>query len=182
MAGDGPNRFLIESIGRINPQILSIQQREFHTALGGEGDSEIVCFYETVESPTAQKDKHGNWAMTGPTVVLVTKPSATNCRSWEDDPEHICAVARTHSNMVKFGPQDHEYDNAYISQIEPPHDCNCNLIQDYIRTKDQRYIQSMEYKASVRGEPYSKTEDVHLQPDPGELSCPGLKHAIKDQH
>ncbi|KAJ4167387.1 hypothetical protein NW754_011202 [Fusarium falciforme] len=112
MVGDGPNRFLIESIGRINSQILSIQQREFHTVLGGEGDSEIFCFYETVESPTAQEDEHGNWAMTGPTAVLVTKSSATHCRSWEDSPEHICGVARTHSDMVKFGSQDHEYDNA----------------------------------------------------------------------
>ncbi|KAK7419112.1 hypothetical protein QQZ08_010982 [Neonectria magnoliae] len=112
MVGDGPNRFLIESIGRINPQILSIQQREFHTVLGEEGDSEIVCFYETVESPTAQEDKHGNWAMTGPTAVLVTKSSATHCRPWEDGPEHICAVARTHSDMVKFRRHDHEYDNA----------------------------------------------------------------------
>jgi hypothetical protein len=55
MVGDGPNRFLIESISHINSQILSIQQREFHTALGEEGDSEIVCFYETEESPTARK-------------------------------------------------------------------------------------------------------------------------------
>ncbi|KAM0433914.1 hypothetical protein ACHAPT_003858 [Fusarium lateritium] len=112
MVGDGPNRFLIESIGRINSQILNIQQREFHRVLGGEGDSEIFCFYETVESPTAQEDEHGSWAMTGPTAVLVTKSSATHCRSWEDGPEHICGVARTHSDMVKFGPQDHEYDNA----------------------------------------------------------------------
>jgi hypothetical protein len=53
MVGDGPNRFLIESIGRVNSQILSMQQREFHKALGGKGDSEIFCFFETVESPTA---------------------------------------------------------------------------------------------------------------------------------
>jgi hypothetical protein len=53
MVGDGPNRFLIESIGRVNSQILNTQQREFHTALGSEGDSEIFCFFETVESPTA---------------------------------------------------------------------------------------------------------------------------------
>jgi hypothetical protein len=53
MVGDGPNRFLIESIGRVNSQILSIQQREFHKALGGKGDSKIFCFFETVESPTA---------------------------------------------------------------------------------------------------------------------------------
>ncbi|KAH7108962.1 P-loop containing nucleoside triphosphate hydrolase protein [Dactylonectria macrodidyma] len=112
MVNNGPNRFLVESIGSINSQILSIQQREFHTALGGEGDSEVFCFYEMVESPTAQKDEYGNWAMTGPAAVLVTKSSATHCRSWEDGPEHICAVARTHSNMVKFRPRDHEYDKA----------------------------------------------------------------------
>lgn len=46
-------------------------------------------------------------------------------------------------------------------------DCNCTLIQDYIRNDAQRYIQSMEHKALVRGEPYCKAEDVHLQPDPG---------------
>lgn len=54
MVGDGPNRFLLESISRINSQILSIQQREFHKALGKEGGSEVVCFYETLESPTAK--------------------------------------------------------------------------------------------------------------------------------
>jgi hypothetical protein len=47
--------------------------------------------------------------MTGPKEFLVTKPSATHCRPWEQSLEHICAVARTHSNMVKFAPQDHEY-------------------------------------------------------------------------
>ncbi|KAK0620758.1 hypothetical protein B0T14DRAFT_481818 [Immersiella caudata] len=109
MVGDGPNRFLIESISHINLQILSIQQREFHKALGEKGDSEVVCFYETLKSPTA-KEKDGRWAMTGPDAVLVTKASATHCRPWEDGTEHICAVARTHSEMVKFGPQDHEYD------------------------------------------------------------------------
>jgi len=54
MVGGGPNRFLIESLSRINSQILINQQREFHNALGEEGDSELVHFYETLESPTAQ--------------------------------------------------------------------------------------------------------------------------------
>ncbi|PCD23156.1 hypothetical protein AU210_014679 [Fusarium oxysporum f. sp. radicis-cucumerinum] len=112
MVENGPNRFLVESIGRINSQILNIQRREFHTALGGEGDSEIICFYETEESRTAQKDKHGNWTMQGPRACLVTKSSATRCRSWEDGPEHTCAIARTHSDMVKFSRQDHEYDKS----------------------------------------------------------------------
>ncbi|KAL6404711.1 hypothetical protein AUP68_11539 [Ilyonectria robusta] len=112
MVGDSPNRFLVESLSRINSQILSTQHREFHTALGRQGNSEVICFYETIQSPTAQKDKHGNWKMEGPKAVLVTKSSATHCRSWENGPEHICAIAGTHSNIVKFGPQDHEYDKA----------------------------------------------------------------------
>lgn len=54
--GNQANRFLVESIGQhVNSQILSMQQQEFHTALGSEGDSEIICFYETVKSPTARK-------------------------------------------------------------------------------------------------------------------------------
>jgi len=52
----------------------------------------------------------GKWVMKGPAAVLVTKSSATHCRHWEDGAEHICAIVRTHSDMVKFGPQDHEYD------------------------------------------------------------------------
>ncbi|CEI70947.1 unnamed protein product [Fusarium venenatum] len=109
MVGDGPNRFLVESISHINSQ-LSIQQQEFHKSLGDKGDMEIVCFYETLESQTAKKDENGNWTMDGPAAILVTKSSATHCRQWEDAREHICRVARTHSDIVKFGPHDHEYD------------------------------------------------------------------------
>ncbi|EHK49999.1 hypothetical protein TRIATDRAFT_261370 [Trichoderma atroviride IMI 206040] len=109
--GSSPNRFLIESLNRDNSQVLTIQQRDFHKALGEKGSAEIFCFYETLESPTAQRDKSGNWKMTGPTTVLVTKPSATHCRPWENGPEHICAINRTHSEMVKFSPDDANYKN-----------------------------------------------------------------------
>ena len=47
--------------------------------------------------------------MKGPETVLVTKSSATHCRSWENGTEHICAINRTHSEMVKFEPQDDIY-------------------------------------------------------------------------
>lgn len=53
MVGDGPNRFLLESIGFTNSQILSIQQRKFSKALGVKGEFEIISFYETRLSPTA---------------------------------------------------------------------------------------------------------------------------------
>ncbi|KAL6825786.1 hypothetical protein J3E69DRAFT_335037 [Trichoderma sp. SZMC 28015] len=52
--------------------------------------------------------------MIGPTAVLVTKSSATHCRPWEDGSEHICAIARTHSEMVKFGPHDPDYRNVWM--------------------------------------------------------------------
>ncbi|KAJ0108861.1 hypothetical protein J7T55_011355 [Diaporthe amygdali] len=110
MVKDGPNRELIGSISRINSQILSIQQRDFHKALGPEGHTEVFCFYETTESPTALQDENGRWRMAGPKAVLVAKSSATHCRPWEDGPEHICAINRSHSDMVKFGQEDHEYE------------------------------------------------------------------------
>lgn len=47
--------------------------------------------------------------MSGPKEVLVSKVSATYCRHWEDGPGHICAIQRTHSEMVKFAPHDPVY-------------------------------------------------------------------------
>lgn len=55
MAGNRPNRFLIESISDKQPQILDRQHQDFLKALGDEGESEVFCFYETMESPTAQQ-------------------------------------------------------------------------------------------------------------------------------
>lgn len=49
--------------------------------------------------------------MTGPSTILVTKSSATHGRPWEDGAEQICAINRTHSEMVKFGPHDADYKN-----------------------------------------------------------------------
>jgi protein SERAC1 len=60
MVEDGPTRFLLESIGNINSQIISIQTREFHNALGREGESGVVYFYETVMSPIAARVNYAN--------------------------------------------------------------------------------------------------------------------------
>ncbi|KAK0627856.1 hypothetical protein B0T14DRAFT_423330, partial [Immersiella caudata] len=110
MVGNGPNRSLLECVGDTSSPILNIQRRDFNKTLGSEGESEVICFYETLKSPTAKKDTNGLWAMGGPPALLVTKASATHCRPWEDDEEHICALNRTHSDIVKFAPQDEEYD------------------------------------------------------------------------
>ncbi|WZH48485.1 Kinesin light chain [Fusarium acuminatum] len=101
---------MVESLSRDNPQIVSYLQREFVDVLGPEGKSEVVCFYEDSMSLTAVQDDKGKWKMNGPLAVLVSKPSATQCRPWENGSEHICAISRPHSEMVKFAENDHEYD------------------------------------------------------------------------
>ncbi len=42
-------------IGNISSQVLSQQHWDFHKALGAKGESEVFCFYETIQSPTAIK-------------------------------------------------------------------------------------------------------------------------------
>ncbi|PTB38490.1 hypothetical protein M441DRAFT_71922 [Trichoderma asperellum CBS 433.97] len=56
--------------------------------------------------------------MTGPDAILVTKPSAIHCRPWEDGAEHICALDRTHSEMVKFKPNDSDYKDIVKEKIK----------------------------------------------------------------
>lgn len=58
MAGpDGPNKALVMSIGQLNSQFINRQAREFPPALERLGclerTTEVFCFYETAESPTA---------------------------------------------------------------------------------------------------------------------------------
>jgi hypothetical protein len=49
----------------------------------------------------------GGWKMNGEPTVLVNQPSATGgSRSWEATPNHIHAIKRNHSEMVKFYPRD----------------------------------------------------------------------------
>ncbi|KAL6856623.1 hypothetical protein J3F83DRAFT_752225 [Trichoderma novae-zelandiae] len=110
MVGDGPNLPLIKSIGESSSALDQLQEG-FHPALGDQGQSEIICFYETAESPTAQKDENGRWRMNGLPTVLVTKASAVNCRPWESDDVHVCPIARSHSEIVKFGPADSLYND-----------------------------------------------------------------------
>ncbi|KAL7815934.1 hypothetical protein V8C44DRAFT_323407 [Trichoderma aethiopicum] len=112
MVGDGPNLPLIKSIGESSPALDQLQE-DFHPALGDEGQAEVICFYETAESPTAQQDLNGRWRMNGPPAVLVTKASAVHCRRWENDNIHVCPIARSHSEIVKFGPADSLYNDVH---------------------------------------------------------------------
>ncbi|RBR10790.1 uncharacterized protein FIESC28_09321 [Fusarium coffeatum] len=115
MAGDAPSRALVESLSRDNSQVLGYLQREFVNVLGPEGKSEVVSFYEDKMSPTAIQDSTGRWKMDEPLALLVSKASATHCRPWENSPEHICAISRPHSGLVKYAENDHEYDKVRIA-------------------------------------------------------------------
>ena len=48
--------------------------------------------------------------MSGQAKILVTVASATHCRPWEDTNDHVCPIPRDHSNIVKFGANDNDYD------------------------------------------------------------------------
>lgn len=48
--------------------------------------------------------------MEGPEEWLVDKTSATHGRPWEDGPEHIVAMDRSHSDLVKFSANDPDLD------------------------------------------------------------------------
>ncbi|KAL6826497.1 hypothetical protein V8C40DRAFT_244386 [Trichoderma camerunense] len=149
MTGDRPNRFLLESIGFNNSQVLSIQQREFSKAVGGYDESEIFSFYETRLSPTVLLDARGRWTMTGEPAVLVSKASATHCRPWENTAEHICAINRTHSEMVKFGQEDPEYDRVLgriRSLVQRAITARKSKLQLKLSLEEEHCLQSLAFK------------------------------------
>lgn len=49
--------------------------------------------------------------------MLVTKTSATHCRPWEDEADHVCAMSRDHSDMVRFSPNDNEYSKVRVTLL-----------------------------------------------------------------
>ncbi|KAK2594893.1 hypothetical protein QQS21_007392 [Conoideocrella luteorostrata] len=69
----------------------------------------VPCFLEFL-----MLDKTGEWKMKGPCAVLVAKPSATHCCRGKPGIENTCAIDRTHSDTVKFRPQDPEYDKVIV--------------------------------------------------------------------
>ena len=52
--------------------------------------------------------------MKGKRVVFVDQSSATHGRSWENQPHHIQAINRSHSNLVKFSVDDEVYDRVLV--------------------------------------------------------------------
>ncbi|EOD43895.1 putative ankyrin repeat protein [Neofusicoccum parvum UCRNP2] len=98
-----PNRPLVDALDEGNGT-LRAQAGRFPAAFAFR-DAEIVSFYETSQSPTAQQ-VDGVWRMTGEPAVLVDRDSATYGREWELGDRYVYPVNQTHSNMVKFNGFD----------------------------------------------------------------------------
>ncbi|KAK2591555.1 hypothetical protein QQS21_010748 [Conoideocrella luteorostrata] len=114
VVGDNLNRSLIDSLGSKNSSVLTDLRRDFNRLLDLHPKVETFCFFETEESSTLRQDQSGKLTMDGPRTVLVTKASATHCRASEYDSQHQSAIARSHSEMVKYGRHDHEYDKVKV--------------------------------------------------------------------
>ena len=104
-----PNEDLIRSLS-VESAFLYKQSRDFPKAFDFH-DSEIVCFYETLKSPTAMEDclcclsadlfqYNGKWQMSGPSTILVSNFSATRSRPHEIEPQNAHPINKTHSDKV----------------------------------------------------------------------------------
>ncbi|KAI9893550.1 MAG: hypothetical protein M1814_006346 [Vezdaea aestivalis] len=93
-----------------DPQRLRDQCRDFSGAFNFR-DSEVFCFYETVQSPTAIYNENTmTWEMKGPLATFLDARSAIHGRPWEDAPHNIQGMNRTHTDLVKFSYRDSDYD------------------------------------------------------------------------
>ncbi|KFY90884.1 hypothetical protein V500_04903 [Pseudogymnoascus sp. VKM F-4518 (FW-2643)] len=108
MVDDQPNRFLLESLNRVNSQVLRMQKRNFFKVLQ-KSNIELFCFYETLLSPTAAKDANGEYKMTGEQRCLVSQSSASSCLPQGASSDHAIPLSCAHSGLVKFKYGDAEY-------------------------------------------------------------------------
>ena len=107
MAGDQPNRYLLESLGK-NSEVIRMQAIAFPKAFHFT-DSVVLSFFETILSPTAIQTED-KWEMTGTPSLLVDMISATHSRPWETDKRLAMPLNRTHSDLVKFSKYDEDYE------------------------------------------------------------------------
>ncbi|KFX91129.1 hypothetical protein O988_07900 [Pseudogymnoascus sp. VKM F-3808] len=108
MVAGQPNQALLHSLGK-ESQLLRNQFREFPEAFDSK-DSEIFCYYETEMSRTAILTENNVWKMDGPRCILVDSSSARHTRPWENEAHNCMGMKREHSMLVKFSPNDSDYD------------------------------------------------------------------------
>ncbi|KAI0869168.1 hypothetical protein GGS24DRAFT_174112 [Hypoxylon argillaceum] len=108
--GDNPNRPFIDSLNQFNSERLDALSSSFAEAFQFRESSEIHSIYETRVSKTVKKNSNGKLSMGGEKLVLMSKPSATHCRPWENTPDYVWPLDRDHSDLVKFQLHDQDYD------------------------------------------------------------------------
>ena len=91
-----PNLPLVAGLDRNNDYLYRLVKR-FDNVFGSSHTS-IVTFYETLESCTAKKDSSGKWSMSGDSVVLVDRHSAT----YGLLSSKVFPINRNHFDMVRF--------------------------------------------------------------------------------
>ncbi|RFN45021.1 hypothetical protein FIE12Z_10749 [Fusarium flagelliforme] len=111
LINDAPNRALLESLGKNSPLLCRLE-REFRSAIGTRR-RQIVSFYETERSLTAQQVEGGKWQLSGPSEVLVEVSSAT-CGSLRQHP-----INRNHSEMVKFSSRQDDLYQRVLQALKP---------------------------------------------------------------
>ncbi|KFY22657.1 hypothetical protein V493_06435 [Pseudogymnoascus sp. VKM F-4281 (FW-2241)] len=138
-----PNQALLHTLGK-ESQLLRNQLRDFPKAFDSK-DSEIFCYYETEESRTAKLAKNGVWKMEGPLCVLVDSSSARHTRPWENEAYNCMGMKRDHSTLVKFSPNDSDYDEVLaklnrmaLTAVSPiPHGIRGQLKLKQLTEKDK---------------------------------------------
>ncbi|KFY14696.1 hypothetical protein V492_02454 [Pseudogymnoascus sp. VKM F-4246] len=108
MVAGQPNQALLHTLGK-QSQLLRNQSRDFPKAFDSEY-SEIFCYYETEMSQTAKLTENNVWKMGGPLCILVDSLSARHTRPWENEAHNCIGMKREHSALVKFSPNDSDYD------------------------------------------------------------------------
>ncbi|KFY64655.1 hypothetical protein V496_03120 [Pseudogymnoascus sp. VKM F-4515 (FW-2607)] len=108
MVAGQPNQALLHTLGK-ESQLLRNQSRDFPKAFDSK-DSEIFCYYETEMSRTAKLTENNVWKMGGPLCILVDSFSARHTRPWENEAHNCIGMKRDHSALVKFSPNDSDYD------------------------------------------------------------------------
>lgn len=114
MARGQPNEDFVRSIGTDSAELRRLGM-QWHDVFKRASPNlfknlEIFSYYETEKSPT-YIEINGKWKKEGPLATLVDRHSATHGRPFEDDNRHILPIARTHSNLIRFGPNDSIYSN-----------------------------------------------------------------------
>ncbi|KAM3431903.1 hypothetical protein NHJ13734_007093 [Beauveria thailandica] len=110
MARDGPNLDLIRSLSAVNSWPLKELRDRFHQLSRTKQDLRLFCFYETEQTNTAIKNDKGEWKMNGPKIMALSVTSARHCPQSEFNDGCVCAIPRSHSDIVKFDNNDAQYD------------------------------------------------------------------------